>query len=139
MAFEEIDTVSVPADAGVAELVHRASDDVSRLVRAELQLAKMELTGKARSASTGAAMLGSATVVALYGLGLLLAAATIGLATVMPAWLSATLLGLVLLAIAGATAMLGLSRMKRAAPPVPTEAIHSMRADIDAVKAGVHR
>lgn len=138
MAIEDV-RGGVPADAGVAELVRRASDDMSRLVRAELQLAKVELTGKARNAGVGAGMLGAAAVFAVYAVGVLLAAAVIGLASVLAPWLSALLIGMALLVVAGATAAIGLGRMKRAAPPVPTETIHSVQADIDAVKAGVHR
>jgi len=140
MAVVELRDQSGPAaEAGVAELIRRASDDVSRLVRGELELAKVELTAKARNAGLGAGLIGGGVGLAWYGVGVLIAAAVLGLAVALPAWLAALLVGVALLLIAGALAMVGRSRLQRAVPPVPVEAMNSVRADVDRIRAGARR
>ncbi|HEY0641610.1 MAG TPA: phage holin family protein [Pseudonocardiaceae bacterium] len=130
---------SEPAEASTADLVGALSDQASTLIRAELRLAAAELKDKGRQAGVGGGMIGGGAAVAFLGAGTLVAAAVLGLATVLPAWLSALLVGLVLMLAAGALAMVGLARLRGAAPPIPEQAIDSGRQDIQTVKASVRR
>lgn len=116
------------------ELVSRLSQDVSRLVRDELRLAQVEVSGKAKKAGIGAGMLGGAGVLALYGFGVLIATAILALALVMDAWLAALIVCVVLLAAAGVAALLGKKRVTEAAPPMPERAVENVKRDVDAVK-----
>jgi Putative Actinobacterial Holin-X, holin superfamily III len=125
------------AEQSTAELVQRATEQLSRLVREELQLARVELARKGRSAGIGAGLFGGAGVFTVYGTGALVAAAILGLAQVLAGWLAALVLGAALLAAAGLLALIGRGQVKRAVPPVPEHAMHSVRADIDAVAAAV--
>lgn len=120
-----------------AELVKLAAEQVSTLVRDELKLAQVELAQKGKRAGLGVGMFGGAGLVALYGVGALLAAAIIALAAVMPAWLSALLVGVALLAIAGILGLLGKSQVSKAGPPVPQDAVASVKADIDTITHSV--
>jgi hypothetical protein len=120
-----------------AELVMLAAEQVSTLVRDELKLAQVELAQKGKRAGRGVGMFGGAGLVALYGVGALIAAAIIALAAVMPAWLSALLVGVVLLAVAGILALLGKSQVSKAGPPVPQDAVASVKADIDTITHSV--
>jgi hypothetical protein len=120
-----------------AELVKLAAEQISTLVRDELKLAQVELTQKGKRAKKGAGMFGGAGLVALYGVGALIAAAIIALAMVMPAWLSALLVGVVLLVVAGVLALLGKSQVSKAGSPVPQDAVASMKADIDTITHSV--
>ena len=120
-----------------AELVKLAAEQVSTLVRDELKLAQVELAQKGKRAGLGVGMFGGAGVVALYGVGALLAAAIIALAAVMPAWLSALLVGVALLAVAGVLALVGKSQVSKAGPPVPQDAVASVKADIDTITHSV--
>lgn len=135
--------VTPVADRSTAELVKLAAEQISTLVRDELQLARVELTQKGKRAGLGVGMFGGAGIIALYGVGALLAAAIIGLAVVMPAWLSALIIGAVLLAVAGALALLGRGQVRKAVPPMPQGAVESVKADIDtithSVRNGGHR
>ena len=54
-----------------------------------MRLAQAELTEKGRHAGKGAGMFGGAGLVALYGVGALVAAAILGLATVIEPWIAA--------------------------------------------------
>jgi uncharacterized membrane protein YqjE len=120
-----------------AELVKLASEQVSHLVRDELRLAQVELSRKGKQAGIGAGMLGGAGVIALYGGAALLATVVLLLALVMPAWLAALIVGVVLLFIAGGMAMIGRARVKRATPPVPERAVDSLKEDIGTVAEAV--
>lgn len=121
------------------ELVRRLSEDVSRLIRDELRLARLEMTRKGKRAGMGAGLLGAAGVVALFGGGALVATAILALALVLPAWASALIVGAALLAIAGLLALVGKEQVSRAAPPTPDEAMRSLKADFDVVKESAHR
>ena len=126
-------------DRPTGALVHDVSELVPRLVRQELDLAKAELTEKGKRAGKGAGLLGGSGVVAWFGAATLVAAAVLGLAEVMPAWVAAIVVGVVLLAVAGVLALLGKSQVQKAVPPVPEEAVASTKEDVRAVKESAHR
>src|SRR4051794_11098159 len=106
------------ADQSTSELVQRASEQISRLVRDELALAKAELAEKGKHAGVGVGLFGGGGAVALYGLGALIAAAILGLANAVPAWLSALIVAVVLFAVAGALALIGRKQVSKAVPPM---------------------
>ncbi|MBE7323797.1 phage holin family protein [Nocardioides sp. Y6] len=123
-----------PPDPSTGQLVSQLSTEISRLVRDELQLAQLEVTGKAKKAGIGVGMFGAAGLVALYGLGVLLAAIVLALALVVDAWLAALIVAVVLFAIAGVAALLGKKQVSEASPPVPRQAMANVKEDIDAVR-----
>jgi len=121
-------------DESTGQLVSRFSQDVSELVRNELRLAQVEVTGKAKSAGKGIGMFGGAGLLALYGGGALIATAIVALAMAMPAWLACLLVAVVLLAAGGVVALLGRSRIETATPPVPERAMDNLKRDVEAVR-----
>ncbi|MDQ3899357.1 MAG: phage holin family protein [Actinomycetota bacterium] len=128
-----------PADASVGELVERLSTQVSALVRDEMALATAELKRKGTQAGIGVGIGGAGAVVALLGLGVLAAAAVLGLATVLAAWLAALIIGVILLVVAGIISAFGIAQVRNSAPPVPEKAMKSTKRDIETVKESVHR
>jgi Flp pilus assembly protein TadB len=127
------------AEQSTAELVKSLTEQVSRLVRDELKLAEYEMTRKAKQLGRGAGMFGGSGLIALYGVGCLLAAAIIALALAVPAWLAALIVGLVLLAAAGVAALLGKRQVGRATPAVPEQTVESVKADVEEIKERAHR
>ena len=121
------------------ELVKQVTEQVSTLVRDELKLAQVEMTRKGKQAGLGAGMLGGGGLIALYGVGCLIACAIIGLSHVVQPWLAALIVGAALLAIAGVAALLGKGRIQQATPPVPTEAAASVKADVEEIKERARR
>src|ERR1700761_5213177 len=104
------DTFRPPADErSTGDLVKLLSEQVSVLVRDELRLAQLEMTRKGKQAGAGIGMLGSGGLVALYGVGCLLAAAIIAISGAVAAWLAALMVGAALVAVAAAAALLGKS------------------------------
>jgi hypothetical protein len=76
-------------------------------------------------------------VVALFGVGTLVASAVLLLALAMPDWVAALIVAIVLFAIAGIFAVLGRRRVQEAMPLVPENAVSSARADVSTVKSAV--
>lgn len=134
-------TASVPdaSEATTGQLVSKLSQEVSELVRGELQLAKVEMTGKAKAAGIGAGLFGGAGIIALYGVGVLIAAAVLALSLVLDAWLAALIVAVVLLAIAGVVALMGKKQVTEATPATPTETVESVKQDVAAVKEARQR
>ncbi len=131
------DRASGTATASTADLIRRATDQVSTLVRDEIALARAEMTEKLRHAGKGAGLFGTAGVVSLYGVFGLLAGVVLLLATVMPAWGAALVVGGFLLLVAGVMALMGRGQVRKATPPVPQAAVQGVRTDIETVPAAV--
>ena len=121
------------------ELVKRLSEQVSHLVRDELQLAQVELKQKGKRVGIGAGLAGAAGVISLFGLGALVIAAIAALALVLPVWAAALIVGAVVLLLAGVLALAGVGKLKSAAPPVPEQAMASTKRDVETVKESVKR
>jgi uncharacterized membrane protein YqjE len=126
-------------EASTGQLVKQLSEQVSLLVRDELKLASIEMTGKAKTAARGAGLFGGSGVVALYGTGCLLAAGIIALAGVVRPWLAALIVGVALFAVAGICALAGRGALKKATPPVPSHAAENVKADVAQIKESAHR
>jgi uncharacterized membrane protein YqjE len=126
---------SDPSDLPIGELLKRASEQTSRLVREELRLAQLEMQQKAKHAGIGAGLFGAAGIVALFGVATLVAMFVLLLATAMDAWLAALIVAVVLLAVAGGMALAGKKEVAEAAPAKPERAIDSVHDDIDEIKA----
>jgi nitrate/nitrite transporter NarK len=123
-----------PSEASLAELIKQLSEQSSRLARQEVELAKAELAYKGKRAGIGAGMFGGAGVFGFYGLGALIAAAILILATAITAWLAALIIAVVLAAIAGVLALQGKTQVRQATPPVPEEATESVKEDVQWAK-----
>ena len=121
------------------DLVKMMTEQVSVLIRDELKLAQLEMTSKGKQAALGAGMFGVSGVVALYGVGCLLACAIIAISGVVAAWLAALIVGAALLAAAGVAALLGKQRVSKATPPLPEQAVADVKADVEEIKGRAHR
>jgi uncharacterized membrane protein YqjE len=121
------------------ELVKQLSEQVTVLIRDELKLAQLEMTRKGKQAGIGAGLLGGSGLVALYGVGCLIACAVIAISGVVAAWLAALVVGAALLAAAAVAALMGRGRLQKTVPPVPEEAVSSVKADVEEIKERTRR
>jgi MFS family permease len=121
-------------EASIAELVKQLSEQTSRLARQEVELAKAELAAKGKRAGIGAGMFGGAGIFGFYAAGALVAAAILGLATAVAAWLAALIVTAVLAAVAGILALQGKTKVQQATPPVPEQATESVKEDVEWAK-----
>jgi hypothetical protein len=107
---------------------------VRDLIAAEIAQLKAELTRKVTALGIGAGFLAGAAVLLLFMVGVLLTAAILALALVMPAWLAALLVALVLLLVAALLGWIGYRKLKDAMPPMPTDTINSLKKDVNVVR-----
>lgn len=119
------------------ELVERLTADVRTLVRDELDLARREMTAKAKRAGAGAGLFGGAAVFATAGVATLVVTVGAALALVLPAWAAALVTAGAFLLVAGVVAVIGRGQLKRAGSPQPREAMASGRRDVEAVRDAV--
>lgn len=126
-------------ELSTAELLTRLSNQVSELVRDEMALATAEIKRKGAKSGLGAGLSGAGGLLALYGLGALILAAIAGLAVVLPVWVSALIIGGILLVIAGILAATGIGQVKKATPLIPEHAVDSTKRDVETVKESVRR
>lgn len=123
----------------VAELVDDAGQQITRLVRDEIQLARVEMQGRTKGIARGAGIAGVGGLLAFYGGIALTAAAVLALALVLPNWAAALIVGAALLVVGAGLGLLGKKNVTEAAPPVPREAVQGVKDDIEIVKDGSRR
>jgi MFS family permease len=118
----------------IGELVKQLADQTSTLVRKEMDLAKAELTQKGQQAGKGAGLFAGAAVIGLLGAGALTAFLIMLLDGALPNWLSALIVAVVFMAIAGILALQGKKRVQAAAPPVPEQTVETVKEDVEWAK-----
>lgn len=121
-------------DHGTGELLKDLSSQVSRLVRQEVELAKLEMTEKGKKLGVGAGMLGGAAVAALLMLGSLTAFLIIVLALAMPWWAAALIVTAVWGVIAAVLALRGRDELREMGKPVPEQTIETVKEDVQWLK-----
>ena len=126
-------------EASTGELVRQLSEQVSALVRDELRMARLELARKGRFAGLGVGMYGASGLVALYAIACVIAAVIIAIAGEIRPWLAALIVGLALFVVSAVAALMGRSRMRRATPPMPEQAVEGTKADVGEVRERMQR
>ncbi len=126
------------ARPSIGELVSSLSEKLSQLVRDEIRLAKAEIAEKAKHAGTGAGLFAVAGLLGFFGLAALITTAILGLANAVDPWLAALIVGVALLLVAGLLALAGKKALEKGMPPGPERAQASIKADVAAVKEGLH-
>ena len=121
-------------DRPVGELMKQLANETTTLVRQEIELAKAEMTQKARSAGIGAGMLGAAGVAALLALGALTAFVILALDGALASWLAALIVAILWAAVAAVLAILGRARVREAGPPTPEQTVESVKEDVEVAK-----
>ena len=132
------DQSSTKQDMSTGELLGQLSEQTSRLVRDEMQLAKTEMTNSVKHAGIGAGLFSAAGILALFGFGLLLTTAVVALDLAMPLWLAALIVMVLVFAAAGIAGLMGKSKVQQASP-VPEQTIDNVKQDVEEVKESSHR
>ncbi|WP_055699290.1 MULTISPECIES: phage holin family protein [Streptomyces] len=127
------------AQEPVGELVRRASQQLSRLVRDEMRLAQAEMAQKGKRFGRGGGLYGGAGVVGVLALQALVAAGIAGLALVLDVWAAALIVTGILAVIAALLAGLGRQQIGKASPTAPEQTIDSLKADMTEIKERTQR
>jgi nitrate/nitrite transporter NarK len=123
----------------VGELVQRASQQLTELVRGEMRLAQAEMKEKGKRYGKGGGLFGGAGVVGFLTLQALVATAIAALAVLLPIWAATLVITAVLGVIAAVMAMSGKKQVSQAAPPTPEQAIDNVKADVAEIKGSARR
>ena len=108
-------------EPSVGELVRRASENVSTLVRAEIELAKAELSTTVKRAGVGGGMLAAAAAVLLFSVPFLfVVVAEVLVALGVPRWLAYLIVWVFFLLVAAVLALIGRAQLRKVRPPERT-------------------
>lgn len=123
-------------DMSARELTVQLGEQMGRLVKDELALAKAEIFASARQSMLGGELLSVAAVVGLGAWLAMVAAAIAGIAAGLPVWASALIVGGALGMIAGLLALLGIRRLSRGMPPLKLT-LNSVKDELTGIAAKV--
>lgn len=123
----------------VSELVQRASQQLTELVRGELRLAQAEMKDKGKRYGKGGGLFGGAGVVGFLMLQALVATVIAALAVPLPVWAAALIVTAALGVIAAVMALSGKKQVSEAAPPAPEQTIENVKADVAEIKESARR
>lgn len=113
-------------------LLRRLTDELSTLLRQELALATAEISRSMRVMLAGAASVAVGGAVLFTGLLAMLAAAVLGLATVLHPWLAALVIGAAVAAIGAVLVVVGIRSLDPSTLK-PSRTTESLRRDKDVI------
>ncbi|MFD5537722.1 phage holin family protein [Streptomyces sp. NPDC127079] len=123
----------------MGELVQRASQQLTELVRGELRLAQAEMKEKGKRYGKGGGLFGGAGMVGFLMAQALVATVIAALAVALPVWAAGLIVTAVLGVIAAVLAMSGKKQVDQAAPPTPEQTVENVKADVAEIKESAHR
>lgn len=119
-------------EPSLGALFSAASKDLSALVKAEIELAKVEMAAEVKKAGIGAGFLGTAGVLSFVALLMLSTAAAEAIALVWPQWAGFLVVGGAYLLFAGLLGLGGARSLTAIKPPRRT--IRTVQDDIEWAK-----
>lgn len=128
-----------PTEESAGDLVSRASQQISELIRGEMQLARAEMTQKGKRFGVGGGLFGGAGLVGVLAAQAFIGAVIAALALLLPVWASALIIAALLAAIAAGMAAAGKKQIAKAGTPAPEQTIDSVKADMAEIKEAAHR
>jgi uncharacterized membrane protein YqjE len=122
-----------PAETSIGDLIGDISDDLSRLFRQEVELAKVELRQEATKAGKAAGMLGAAGFAGYMAVLLLSFAVVYALSNVMDAGWAALIVAVVWAIVGGVLYANGRRKLKTVSP-VPQQTVDTVKEDAQWLK-----
>jgi uncharacterized membrane protein YqjE len=117
------------AEKGLGDIVGDVTQKAQLLVREEIELAKAEVTEKVSKLAKGAGFFAGAGILAVFALIYLFHFLALGIADwfSLKIWVGYLIVTVLLLAVAGVLALLGVRSMKKGTPPKPELAIEEAK------------
>jgi hypothetical protein len=117
----------------VPEVLQDIVGNIQEIIRSEFSLAKVEIKHEAAQAKGPVIMWLMGGALGLYALGFLLFTAVLGMATVMPIWIAALIVGAVLTVVSIALLSAAGKRLKQV-HKVPERTIESLKENVQWAK-----
>ena len=121
---------------GLSGATKRVADHARSIVQLEIQLAATELKRKVAALAIGIGLAVGAAVLGLFALLFGLAAATAGIATALPVWLSLLIMFGGVLVLAAMLGAIGAALLRKGSKPVPEQAIAEAQLTTEALRNG---
>jgi uncharacterized membrane protein YqjE len=121
--------IDVREKDSLGELFSRLTADLSKLVRDEVELAKVEINQTVESARTAGISFGAAGFLGLMAFVMLSFAAAWGLSELVPEGVAFLIVGDAYGLVALALALMGRQRLK-AVKPVPEQTVETLKEDV---------
>ena len=115
-------------EQSLSDLLKELIQEVKMLIKQEIDLVKAEMSKKTSRAGKDVVLMGIGAALACGGFLVLLAAAVLIVAQILPGWVAALLVGLVVVASGYALIQKGLNDIKQV-NPVPQQAINALKED----------
>jgi hypothetical protein len=112
---------------------------VRRLVQLNVELFRAEMQKKGKQYAAAVGLLVGAAVLALYGLGFLLATISAALDIVLPLWLSLLIVTLALFIIVAILIAVGRSKLRQAKTPPAQSAMGEVQNTVGQLRTGVKK
>jgi hypothetical protein len=122
----------------LGQLFSELARDTGTLVRKEVELAKVEMTTKAKVAGRDAALVAAGGAIAVVGGLALVAALILVIGTAIPLWASALLVGAMVSTTGAVLVVMGLRAFKEL-DPKPRETIETLQEDKQWLRQQVSR
>jgi uncharacterized membrane protein YqjE len=123
-----------PRQRPLSELMKQLAEQMSRLIRNEVRLARAETAEKARTYGRAAGLLGTAAVVGLLAAIALTLFLIYALRLVTPLWAAALIVSVVYGAIGFALLAAGRRTLEAARTPMPERAVERVKEDVEWLK-----
>ena len=136
MTQQQPPTAAPGSQPTLGELVARISENITALVKGEIDLAKAKGKRMATKLGVGVMLLSAAAVLALFAFGMILSSIAWAIAEVLPPWAGYLIVALVLLVIVAVLALLGVKRLRAAQADVPAPQ-ENLKADVAAARAAL--
>jgi hypothetical protein len=124
---------SDPSDTSIGQLIGEISDDLSKLFRQEVELAKAEVRQEATKAGKAVGMLGAAGFAGYLAVLLLSFALVYALANVMDAGWAALIVAVIWAAVGAVLYATGRKKL-RTVSPVPRQTVETLKEDAQWLK-----
>ena len=127
--------MSATLDSGersIQDVLRDIGGNIQEIVRSEVRLAKIELGETVRSAKSSLVAFSSGGVLGIYAIGFIALAAMFALEIVLPAWLAALIIGVLLLI--GAVIGIGKGRQEFKTIRPPEKTIQTVKEDFQWTK-----
>jgi uncharacterized membrane protein YqjE len=134
--FDDFGGTNASSQSGsrsISRILQEIVNHVAEIIRSEVRLVRTEVRQDITQVVKAGTLVVVGAVLVLYALGFILLGGAYALATVMPAWLSAVSLGIVVGIVATIFLLAGRTKMKRASLK-PDETIQSLQENVTWIK-----
>jgi len=133
----ENDSRAADADS-FTDSIKRLGEDISVLVRQDLDSARAEMVEKAKRAGMGSGMLSGSAVAGLCTLLCLTGLVVVLLSLAMKLWVGLLIVTGLWAGTAAILALAGKRKIQKVGTPLPERAIKNIKADLQAAKREIH-